>query len=96
MQAPIDVVHEFTTGFVVHDDPPIADRTLHANACGITGLTPTGPIGGCEAYQASLDACATAFRAVAPLEILAYFATGDRVVARVRITTAAQEASTDG
>ena len=66
------IVRRFTTEFLGRADLAAADATMHADIRGFTGLKPSGPIEGIEAYKES------------PVEIIDQFesADGTRVVTR--------------
>ena len=84
MHDPLAIARYFVDEFLGKADMAAADRTLHANVQGITGLKPGGPIDGRDEYKATIAGFVDAFPPLAPLRIVDQFlsADGARVVTR--------------
>jgi predicted ester cyclase len=77
----LSVVRRFVEGFLGKADPSIADATVASDIVVTTGLSPTGPIQGREAYKQIFLSFAAAF----PLKSFTVdeiFGVDDRAVAR--------------
>lgn len=78
------IARRYVEQFLGKGDISLAAELLAENVQIITGLKPTGPIGGIEEYKQVFSGFYDTFPDVKPLEIQDSFAAGDRVVVRFK------------
>lgn len=84
MERNLEIARAYMEGFLGAGDMGVGDRVLSPDIAVTTGLSPTGPIVGLEAYKEVFQRFRDAFPPQEPLEVIDLFATEDRAVARFR------------